>query len=104
MWGTYDAWWWNHPPMYQEKGLFRVYCKMVKEVVDVPVLCAGRMDDPDMALKSLEDGDCDIINLGRPLLADPDYVEQTPVRTYRWRFVHAFHVRKAVWAVFRNIP
>ena len=74
--GTYDAWWWNHPPMYQEKGLFRTYCKMVKEVVDVPVLCAGRMDDPDMALASLENGDCDIVSLGRPLLADPDYVNK----------------------------
>jgi 2-enoate reductase len=71
--GTYDSWYWNHPPMYQEKGLYRKYCKMVKEVVDVPVLCAGRMDDPDMALEALENGDCDIISLGRPLLADPDY-------------------------------
>ena len=71
--GTYDAWWWNHPPMYQKKGLFRPYCKMVKEVVNVPVLCAGRMDDPDMAL---EKGECDIISLGRPLLADPDYVNK----------------------------
>ena len=74
--GTYDAWWWAHPPMYQEKGLFRKYCKMVKEVVDVPVLCAGRMDDPEMALESLENGDCDIVSLGRPLLADPDYVNK----------------------------
>lgn len=74
--GTYDAWWWNHPPMYQKKGLFRPYCKMVKEVVDVPVLCAGRMDDPDMALEALEKGECDIISLGRPLLADPDYVNK----------------------------
>ena len=71
--GTYDAWWWNHPPMYQEKGLYRTYCKMVKGVVDVPILCAGRMDNPDMALASLENGDCDMIGLGRPLLADPDY-------------------------------
>lgn len=74
--GTYDAWWWNHPPMYQKKGLFRPYCKMVKEVVNVPVLCAGRMDDPDMALEALEKGECDIISLGRPLLADPDYVNK----------------------------
>lgn len=74
--GTYDSWWWNHPPMYQEKGLFRPYCKMVKEVVDVPVLCAGRMDDPDMALRALQDGECDVISLGRPLLADPDYVNK----------------------------
>ena len=74
--GTYDAWWWNHPPMYQEKGLFRPYCKMVKEVVDVPVICAGRMDNPDMALEALEKGECDIVSLGRPLLADPDYVNK----------------------------
>lgn len=74
--GTYDAWWWNHPPMYQEKGLFRKYCRMVKEVVDVPVLCAGRMDDPDMASQAVQNGDCDIISLGRPLLADPDYVNK----------------------------
>lgn len=71
--GTYDAWWWNHPPMYQEKGLYRKYCKMVKEVVSIPVFCAGRMDDPDMALEAIRSGVCDIIDLGRPLLADPDY-------------------------------
>lgn len=71
--GTYDAWWWNHPPMYQKKGVYREYCKMVKEVVDIPVFCAGRMDNPDMALEAIENGECDVIDLGRPLLADPDY-------------------------------
>lgn len=71
--GIYDAWWWNHPPMYQKKGLYREYCKMVKEVVDIPVFCAGRMDNPDMALEAIENGECDVIDLGRPLLADPDY-------------------------------
>lgn len=74
--GTYDAWCWNHPPMYMEKGLYRPYCKMVKEVVDVPVLCAGRMDNPDMAVQAVENGECDIVSLGRPLLADPDYVNK----------------------------
>ena len=74
--GSYDAWWWNHPPMYQKKGLFIPYAQMIKELVDVPVFCAGRMDDPDMALKAVEDGACDIISLGRPLLADPDYVNK----------------------------
>ncbi len=74
--GTYDAWWWNHPPMYMEKGLYRPYCKMVKDVVDVPVLCAGRMDNPDMAVQAVQNGECDMISLGRPLLADPDYVNK----------------------------
>ena len=80
--GTYDAWWWNHPPMYQKKGLFRPYCKMVKEAVDVPVLCAGRMDNPEMASEAVEAGECDIVSLGRPLLADPDYVNKP--RAGKW--------------------
>lgn len=80
--GTYDAWWWNHPPMYQEKGLFREYCKMVKEVVDVPVLCAGRMDVPEMAYEAVANGSCDIVSLGRPLLADPDYVNKLRSNRY----------------------
>lgn len=74
--GSYDAWWWSHPPMYQKKGLYMPYAKIVKENVNVPVLCAGRMDDPDMAEGAVMDGVCDIISLGRPLLADPDYVNK----------------------------
>lgn len=31
--GYYDAWWWSHPPMYQEKGLYRPYAKLMKETV-----------------------------------------------------------------------
>lgn len=46
---------------------------MVKEVVNIPVFCAGRMDNPDMALEAIQDGVCDVIDLGRQLLADPDY-------------------------------
>ena len=74
--GSYDSWWWSHPPMYQEKGLYRIFGHLVKEVVKIPVMLAGRMDNPDMALEALENGDCDIIDLGRPLLADPDYVNK----------------------------
>lgn len=74
--GSYDSWWWSHPPMYQKKGLYRKYAKAIKEVVDVPVLCAGRMDDSDMAVEAVQTGVCDIVSLGRPLLADPDYVNK----------------------------
>ena len=62
--------------MYQEKGLYMPYAKLVREAVNVPVLCAGRMDDPDRALSALSDGVCDIISMGRPLLADPEYVNK----------------------------
>lgn len=74
--GSYDSWWWSHPPMYQKKGLYIPYAKIVKEAVDVPVICAGRMDNPDLSLGAVKDGACDMVSLGRPLLADPDYVNK----------------------------
>lgn len=74
--GSYDAWWWSHPPMYQEKGLYIPYAKTIKEVVDVPIICAGRMDNPDLALRAVNDGACDMVSLGRPLLADENLVNK----------------------------
>jgi 2-enoate reductase len=74
--GSYDSWWWSHPPMYQKKGLFMPYAKLMKESVNVPVICAGRMDNPVTASQAIENGICDIVGLGRPLLADPDYVNK----------------------------
>lgn len=79
--GTYDAWWWNHPPMYMEKALYKDFARIVKENVSVPVIMAGRVDNPDTALECLEEGICDVISLGRPTLADPDIVNK--IRTER---------------------
>ncbi|KFK55188.1 2-enoate reductase, partial [Vibrio vulnificus] len=45
--GTYDSWYWNHPPNYFEPGMYKPYCQAVSEVVDIPVLMAGRMENPD---------------------------------------------------------
>lgn len=80
--GCYDSWWWNHPPMYQNKGLYMPYAKIVKENVDMPVICAGRMDNPDLAMRALNEGVCDMISLGRPLLADPEYVNKLKADKY----------------------
>jgi 2-enoate reductase len=68
--GTYDSWYWNHPPMYFERGMYREFGKILKQNVNVPVILAGRMDDPEMACEALGSS-CDIIAYGRPLLADP---------------------------------
>ncbi|MDD3139472.1 MAG: FAD-dependent oxidoreductase, partial [Lachnospiraceae bacterium] len=68
--GTYDSWYWNHPPMYFEKGMYREFGKILKENVNVPIILAGRMDNPEMACKALGTS-CDIVAYGRPLLADP---------------------------------
>lgn len=74
--GTYDSWYWAHPPMYFEKGMYLPLAEQIKKVAKVPVIVAGRMDNPDMAVKALEDGIIDAVGLGRAVLTDPDYVNK----------------------------
>lgn len=78
--GTYDSWYWNHPPMYFPKGMYREFGQILKKELDTPLIVAGRMDDPKMACEALGVS-CDLIGLGRPLLADP-YLPQK-IRTGR---------------------
>lgn len=48
----------------------------LQAAVDVPVMVAGRMDEPDMALDAVKSGKCQMIGLGRPALADPYLVSK----------------------------
>lgn len=74
--GTYDSWYWAHPPMYFNKGMYLPLAKQIQGASKVPVMVAGRMDDPQMAVQALNDGIIDAVGLGRPLLTDPDYVNK----------------------------
>ena len=74
--GSYDAWYWAHPPFFFKKGLYLDFARQVKAVVDKPVLCAGRLGDPDLAAEAVNSGATDMVVLGRPLLADPDFVNK----------------------------
>ncbi|SFD14141.1 FAD-dependent oxidoreductase [Clostridium uliginosum] len=69
--GTYDAWYWAHPPVYQKHGCYLSLTEKLKKVVKVPVLVAGRMEIPELAEKALEENKADMVELGRELLADP---------------------------------
>jgi len=72
--GSYDAWYWAHPPVYQEHGLYLPLTQKLKEVVKVPVLAAGRMEVPELAVKTAEEGKAaDMVVIGRGLLADPHW-------------------------------
>ena len=74
--GTYDSWYWAHPPMYFEKGMYLPLVEKIRDAAKVPLLIAGRMDDPKMAVDALNKGTIDGVGLGRPLLSDPDYVNK----------------------------
>lgn len=69
--GCYDAHFWSHPPVYFEDGMYLACAAQVKQCVHVPVLVSGRMDDPDRGAEAISNGKCDMVALGRPLLADP---------------------------------
>ena len=71
--GSYESWYWAHPPMYHKKGMYLEYTRELKNVLKVPVITAGRMDDLEIAVKAIKDKDTDLIGLARPLLADPDW-------------------------------
>lgn len=68
--GCYDSWYWNHPPMYFEDGLYLPFNRELKKHVTIPVLTAGRMDDPKVALEAVRTHATDFVGLARPLLAD----------------------------------
>lgn len=70
--GSYESWHWSHPPMYHKKGLYLPYSKMLKQVLNVPIITAGRMDDPDLSSAAIVDRMTDMVALGRPLLADAE--------------------------------
>jgi NAD(H)-dependent 7beta-hydroxy-3-oxo-delta4-cholenoic acid oxidoreductase len=60
------------PPTGTPPGINRKLSAAVKQVVDVPVMVVGRINDPLVAEDILEKGDADMVVIGRPLLADPE--------------------------------
>ncbi|EGV44881.1 FAD-dependent oxidoreductase [Bizionia argentinensis JUB59] len=66
------------PPMGVQPYCFFVdITGTVKQAVSIPVSAVGRIIDPEMAESVLESGKADMIGLGRPLLADPDWINKT---------------------------
>lgn len=70
--GSYDAHFWSHPNVYHPDGMYLEAARLVKQNVRIPVIVAGRMDNPDLGAMAIRQGSCDMVALGRPLLADPD--------------------------------
>ncbi|WP_294717969.1 bilirubin reductase, long form [uncultured Gemmiger sp.] len=62
------------PPMgVQPYGFFVKIAGDIKKAVNVPVSAVGRIVDAEMAARVIESGMADMVAMGRPLLADPDW-------------------------------
>jgi len=82
--GCYDNWWLPHPPTGMPPGCFVDVARVAREYLserrarsnaglEVPVAAVGKLGDPDVCERALRGGACDMVLLGRPLHADPEW-------------------------------
>ncbi len=71
--GNYDAMYHGCAPSYIPKGYTLMYSEAVKQVVSIPVIVAGRMDDPYLCEQAIRSGKTDGVAIARASLADPYY-------------------------------
>ncbi len=74
--GTYDAWYWSHPPQYIGQNCNLEDVEHIKQFVDIPVVCAGRMT-MEAGAKSVAEGRIDAMAVGRQFLTDPEWLTKT---------------------------
>jgi len=63
---------WYYQHMALPEGVNEELASRIREAVELPVMVAGRLGDPDRIRSVIGDGMADVVALGRPLLADPD--------------------------------
>ena len=71
--GTYDAWYWAHPPVYAPLNINLSDVEHIKKFTTKPVVAAGRLQFSEAA-ESIAHGRIDAMGLGRQLLCDPETV------------------------------
>ena len=71
--GTYDSWYWAHPPMYMPQNCNLEDVAHIKKFVDIPVVCAGRME-PDVGAQAIAEGRIDGVGVARQFLADQEWI------------------------------
>ena len=60
------------PSFYESPGCYASLAAEMKNVVDLPIIAVGRINDPWLGEDILASGKADLIAMGRPLIADPE--------------------------------
>ena len=71
--GTYDAWYWAHPPVYMPNNCNLEDVSHIRKFVDIPVVCAGKMQ-PEVAAKAIKEQKIDAMGVARQFLTDSHWV------------------------------
>ena len=73
--GTYDAWYWAHPPVYMDHNCNLPEVEHIKKFTDKPVACAGKME-PEVAAAEIAAGRLDAVAIARQNLVDPEWINK----------------------------
>lgn len=71
--GTYDSWYWAHPPAYMPDNCNLEDVEHIKKFTSKPVVCAGKMDVAKAA-EEIKAGRIDALGVARQNLVDPEWV------------------------------
>ncbi len=71
--GTYDAWYWAHPPIYMPENCNLADVVEIRRHCDIPVVAAGRLD-PKTAAAAIREGKIDGAGFARQFLADNTWI------------------------------
>ena len=78
--GSYETWYTLIPPAHGDykdsENLHVKYSDIIKRNVSIPVMTSGKLGHPQFAEEILEEGKLDFVCMGRPLLADPQWVNK----------------------------
>lgn len=73
--GTYDSWYWAHPPAYMPENCNLSDVSHIKKFVTIPVVCAGKMT-PETGAEAIREGKIDAMGVARQFLTDPAWVSK----------------------------
>jgi len=71
--GTYDAWYYAHPPVYMPLNCNLPESLAISPYVDKPIICAGRMQ-LDESAEAISSNQIQFMGIGRQFLADEQYL------------------------------
>lgn len=71
--GTYDAWYYAHPPVYMPLNCNLPEVRKMRPYTDKAIICAGRMQLKDAA-EAIRNGEIDFVGIGRQFLCDEKYL------------------------------
>ncbi|MBR0373823.1 MAG: FAD-dependent oxidoreductase [Mogibacterium sp.] len=73
--GTYDSWYWAHPPVYMPHNCNLPEVEHIKNFTNAPVVCAGKMTF-DVAAEEIAAGKIDGAGFARQNLVDPEWINK----------------------------